>query len=412
MLLQEELTRSIVTVTNQALYGTLTMANSALYWATAFTPSVSESWSKVGAFVFGTEDETSTPGRMSDSAQAGVASYYYNAIDTIILLVTISICFKMFSLVWRSISAIYQTTVGVIKILKFFASKLGFLANGSSPFGFFRNETTQRNEQDASADDGKNSTTVDPHAKARATAMTQTNSDPSATLQGYPFPSPGQQTFMQSQLRQIPPPPPPPIEYLWYYHNQIARNGMHGHYVPPTPPFAPLPNGANVGHRNVFAARNSDFVFIPARRPPVDGQTQQNGNSNNSNAMNDTNSRLGNVQDPRPPQPTTASKETSNNGNQTANDAAMSIAGGTSIAKESNAVKESNTGDSMPTDSNGNDANAATARAANNDDDDASDGTTDGPSMPRKLRSAPGGWVITRRMASPPAENFFGESWV
>ena len=159
---------------------------------------------------------------------------------------------------------------------------------------------------------------------------------------------------------------------------------MHGHYVPPTPPFAPLPNGANVGHRNVFAARNSDFVFIPARRPPVDGQTQQNGNSNNSNAMNDTNSRLGNVQDPRPPQPTTASKETSNNGNQTANDAAMSIAGGTSIAKESNAVKESNTGDSMPTDSNGNDANAATARAANNDDDDASDGTTAANSKKRK----------------------------
>ena len=50
--------------------------------------------------------------------------------------------------------------------------------------------------------------------------------------------------------------------------------------------------------------------------------------------------------------------------------------------------------------------------SSTDDENDANNNNNSGPSMPRKLRSAPGGWVITRRVASPPAENFFGESWV
>ena len=102
MFLQDELRRKIVTMTSQTLYGTMTMANSALYWASSRTPSVSESWSKVGALVFGAENETSTPGGMKDSFEAEAASYYYNAVHTIVLLVFfVYLCIFLFNQISR-----------------------------------------------------------------------------------------------------------------------------------------------------------------------------------------------------------------------------------------------------------------------------------------------------------------------
>ena len=311
MLLQEELTRNLVSLTSQTLFTTMTMANSAFFWVSSLTPAVTESLTKAGASVFnlGTpflfgpphkNDESSTTfgGAGSSAEQGAAASYYYNAIHTVILLLTIWIYFKTFSLVWRSVSAVWETTVGVWKIMGFFASKLRAFAkrwglhrllfrNGQQPQESEDEEEVvlNNNNNNNNHESSSQTTSINSPIMATAAANTNTTATATATARGQnPFLNSPEHPCLQSQFLSPPPLPFPHLQgIVWYYYNPVTHTIMPWlpppHTLPPQP-FAPVPMGAPLAHNQQASLPPQDSFFLPI--PETEGGTGQNNNIANN----------------------------------------------------------------------------------------------------------------------------------
>mmetsp|Transcript_11753 Transcript_11753/g.29785 ORF Transcript_11753/g.29785 Transcript_11753/m.29785 type:complete len:438 (+) Transcript_11753:369-1682(+) len=370
MLLQEELARNLVSMTSQTLYTTMTMAHSTFFWVTSRTPAVFEGLSKASSGVWGVPflwgiDES--PGKTGSTDEMGVAFYYYNAVHTIILLLTIWIYFKTISLVWRSVSAVLETTVGVWKILGLFASKLlGFL-NRWVFHRWVRNTPPQRNEENIESVDGGSPLVSNP--SVISSAVPHANAD---TTQRHSVNVTGQ-VFLPLQQRMPPFSPPIPLQrVLWYYHDPVTQKVMPW-FPPPAsiPPFVPVPIGAP----QVGPPATQDPMFVPIAETRTEYGLGQNNSINILNGIvtdvaNDNEMRMGNVSNELSPLfgcPRDA--KTRDNGDETAIDkTAMGAPGEATVANQYDVEAGQSVVDltTVTNDVIANDAAAATVTAVEN----------------------------------------------
>ena len=380
MLLQEELARNLVSMTSQTLYTTMTMAHSAFFWITSRTPAVFEGLSKASSGVwgvpfFGGLDES--PGKTGSADEMGATFYYYNAVHTIILLLTIWIYFKTISLVWRSVSAVWETTVGVWKILGLFASKLlGFL-NRWVFHRWIRNTPPQCNEENIESVDGGSPLASNP--SMISSAVPHANAD---TTQNHSVNVTGQ-LFLPLQQRMPPFSPPPPLQrVLWYYHDPVTQKVM-AWFPPPAsiPPFAPVP----MGTPQVGPPTTEDSMFVPIAETRTEDRLEQN---NSINTLNDIVNNVANDNDLRMGTETNevpflfGRGWTRDNGDKTVV-APMGAPGEATVAKQydteaSQHVVDLTTGNPVTNDVIANDAAATTVAAVEN------------RANPKKRKDAPG----------------------
>jgi hypothetical protein len=195
MLLQQELARNLLSMASQTLLATISMVQSVFFSSPA--PEFAETLSKQP-----------------------------DIIHTIVILLVMMIYFKAASVVFRSLSAFWDTALGIFKVAGFVGSGIVGLAHRCGIRG-------HRREQEVSPfDDATENSVVPPQPTNTAT---NTTANTTAALQGLPRLSTEEdnyQTFGQSFL-------PPPRGAVWYYYHPVSQN-LVPWPQPPTTPSMPV----------------------------------------------------------------------------------------------------------------------------------------------------------------------------
>jgi len=273
-MIQEELARNLVSMSNETLYATMTMAHSVFFWVTSLTPAVFENLSKASSvarsvpFWLGL-DESATPGETGSEDEMGPPFSYHNAVDTIILLLTIWMYYKTISTVWRSISAVWETTVWILKILGFFTSKCrGFLQ-------WIRNDSPQQDEEHVELVDDGIPSASSPSILSGAVPQANTN-----IAHGISAP------------HHAPPLSPPPQlqRALLYYYDPVTQKIM-----PWFPPQGTVRPPSQVQTEATMVGRSPVPPQEPVFAPVDENRTENTLGQNNNNNFNDKNPRMGNI---------------------------------------------------------------------------------------------------------------------
>jgi hypothetical protein len=299
MLLREELVRNLVSLTSQTLFATMVMTNSAFHWVSSTTPVISESLAAVSSAFFGTtldveshereSERTTTSATGATPPQEAAYDYYYNAIHTVTLLLVVWIYFKTILVVWRSLSAFWETTKGIWKILGAVGSWLARFVNRWGWLGRRRTEVALAGNSLFDADPSINP----PLLPTNNNNTTNSNNN---TTQGHSQCSldEEQQLFLQTQqllqgtLLSQPPPlllppllPPPPQGAIWYYYNPATHNLVPWFSLPQfPPPLSPMiPMAALVPQ----ALPPQESFFIPISETPR-GSEPRDEHMTNTNA--------------------------------------------------------------------------------------------------------------------------------
>jgi len=298
MLLREELARNLVSMTSQILFATLAMTNSAFHWVSSTTPVISESLATVLAAFIGTTHDVESRERERERTATGApppqedaSDYYYNAIHTVVLLLVVWIYFKTILVVWRSLSAFWETTKGVWKFLGAVGSWLARFVNRWR--WWWRLGRRRRHDADASMNpplqpnNHSNNNNISNNSSNNNNNTAKGHSQFSLDLEHQLFRQ--TQHLLQGTLLSQPPPlllppllPPPPQGAILYYFNPITHNLVPWFSPPPQfpPPLAPM---AMVPQ----ALPPHESFFVPISETPRESEPR-GGHIANANANTNT----------------------------------------------------------------------------------------------------------------------------